>query len=162
MTESIKPLAAWPGCEISDDGRVWKNGVPKAISIAPNGYKVVQFWKDRKNHTFYVHRLVLEAFVGPCPDGCEALHRDGDRTNSRVDNLRWGTRKENVADAIRHGTATIGARNSQAKFNEAEVLSIKRLRSKGVSAKDIAERFGVCTATVINAVSGRTYQGVSE
>lgn len=51
----------------------------------------------------YIHRLVLEAFVGPCPDGMEALHSDGNKTNNNVDNLRWGTPSENNRDIVKHG-----------------------------------------------------------
>jgi hypothetical protein len=35
-----------------------------------------------------VHRLVLEAFVGPCPPGYQCCHWDGVATNNRVENLR--------------------------------------------------------------------------
>lgn len=51
-----------------------------------------------------VHRAVLEAFVGPPPTPFhEALHRDDDKENPHLENLRWGTRSENVADAYRNG-----------------------------------------------------------
>jgi hypothetical protein len=49
-----------------------------------------------------VHRLVLEAFVGPCPDGMECCHEDGDSTNNRVDNLRWDTHEANVRERLEH------------------------------------------------------------
>lgn len=60
--------------------------------------------KRGKAHHRLVHRLVLEAFVGPCPEGMEACHWDGDPTNNRLENLRWDTRSENHRDAARHGT----------------------------------------------------------
>jgi hypothetical protein len=47
--------------------------------------------------------LVLEAFAGPRPDGMDALHRDDNPTNNRFDNLRWGTRSDNLFDAVRNG-----------------------------------------------------------
>lgn len=50
-----------------------------------------------------LHHLVLEAFVGPQPDGMEARHLDGIRTNNTPGNLAWGTRVENAADRDRHG-----------------------------------------------------------
>ena len=53
----------------------------------------------------YVHRLVLEAFVGPCPPGLECLHRDHDTANNRLRNLRWGTRTENIEDKVKAGRA---------------------------------------------------------
>jgi hypothetical protein len=43
-------------------------------------------------------------FVGPAPEGMEGCHYNGDPTDNRLENLRWDTRKANVADAIRHGT----------------------------------------------------------
>lgn len=51
-----------------------------------------------------VHRLVLEAFVGPCPEGMEGCHGDGDPTNNSLGNLRWDTATSNQLDKVRHGT----------------------------------------------------------
>lgn len=51
----------------------------------------------------YVHRLVLEAFVGECPDGMETCHKNGIRTDNRLENLYWGTSSENSHDIVRHG-----------------------------------------------------------
>jgi hypothetical protein len=50
-----------------------------------------------------VHRLMLETFVGPCPDGMEACHHDDDRRNNRLANLRWDTRRANQQDKLRNG-----------------------------------------------------------
>lgn len=50
-----------------------------------------------------VHRLVLEAFVGPRPDAYQGCHYDGDPTNNRLDNLRWDTASANNKDRVRHG-----------------------------------------------------------
>lgn len=52
---------------------------------------------------FTIHRLVLEAFVGPRPAGTEACHFDDDRDNNHVSNLRWDTRSANMRDRIRNG-----------------------------------------------------------
>lgn len=57
-----------------------------------------------KGNNALVHHLVLEAFVGPAPEGMECRHWDGDPANNHADNLIWGTRAENVADMLRHGT----------------------------------------------------------
>ena len=53
--------------------------------------------------THFAHRLVARAFLGPCPDGMEVLHRDGDGSNARLSNLRYGTHADNGADMVRHG-----------------------------------------------------------
>jgi hypothetical protein len=53
----------------------------------------------------YVHRLVLEAFVGPCPEGMQARHYpDPDPTNNRLANLSWDTPSQDNYDRVEHGT----------------------------------------------------------
>jgi hypothetical protein len=54
--------------------------------------------------TFYVHRLVLQAFVGPNPAGMEACHWNDDPTDNRLENLRWDTRGANARDSVRNGS----------------------------------------------------------
>lgn len=76
----------------------------KMLSQSANvksGYLYVGLGQNGKR---LVHRLVLESFVGPCPDGMECCHNDGDRTNNRVDNLRWDTRYGNCQDIRAAGT----------------------------------------------------------
>jgi len=50
-----------------------------------------------------VHRVVLEAFVGPAPVGTICRHLNGVPSDNRLDNLAWGTHSENVLDQVRHG-----------------------------------------------------------
>jgi hypothetical protein len=68
---------------------------------ASNGYFTVALGRGNSRT---IHSLVAEAFIGPCPDGHEVLHIDGTRTNNCADNLRYGTRRENIMDAVRHGS----------------------------------------------------------
>lgn len=155
----LKSIEGWPGCFIGRDGRVWRNGREKKASISRVGYLVVTFSRDNKTHTFYIHRLLLQAFVGPCPEGCEALHINGNRLDNRLENLRWGTRKENVVDAIRHGTATIGVRNKEAKLTKSDLGWIFDMRKMGFFVREIAPHFKVSTNTIQRALSGATYKG---
>jgi HNH endonuclease len=101
-----------------------------------------------------LHRIVLEAFRGPCPPGMEACHNDGDPFNNRLDNLRWDTRKGNFADEERHGTKMRGERHHQAKLTENDVREIRRLREQGVFFKELAKRFGISLG-VAHAICSR-------
>lgn len=152
-------VPGWADCLISRDGSMTRHGLPKKATLGRVGYLVYQRSEGNKTSQRYVHRILLEAFVGPCPEGCEALHINGNPLDNRLENLRWGTRKENVADAIRHGTAAIGHRNAQSKLSPVDLLSIKRLREKRVPTREIAERFDVTPETISNALAGRTYKG---
>lgn len=57
-----------------------------------------------RNVDYYIHRLVAAAFIGPAPAGMDVCHYDGNKSNNRVENLRYATRLENMADQRRHGT----------------------------------------------------------
>lgn len=111
--------------EVSNQGRLrsldrvveYKNGVErmhkgKVLKLGKHkfGYLKVELHKDGKITHTNIHRLVLEAFTGPCPDGMEACHNDGNPTNNTIENLRWGTRSENRQDAVKHGTQSETAR----------------------------------------------------
>lgn len=90
---------------VSDEGRVWSIGRERLLThvTTPNNYLVVCLSAPPSRTTRKVHRLVLEAFVGPCPEGMETRHLNGDRQENRLANLAWGTALENAADLKRHG-----------------------------------------------------------
>jgi HNH endonuclease len=104
-----REIIQFPSYCFGADGSVWswRKTSCRWKQLRPyrskTGYLSVTLWTNRVPTRKFVHRLVLEAFVGPCPTGLECRHLDGDPSNNRLDNLRWGTRLENVADTIRHG-----------------------------------------------------------
>jgi len=59
----------------------------------PSGHTTVALGK---RNSASVHRLVMLAFVGPCPAGHEVLHDDHNPANNALTNLRYGTRSENL------------------------------------------------------------------
>jgi hypothetical protein len=75
----------------------------KATMAAHRGFVVNLYPEGGDRKTAEVSLLVLEAFVGPRPDGLHGLHRDDDKCNNRLDNLYWGTRSQNMLDAVRNG-----------------------------------------------------------
>lgn len=94
-----------------------------------------------KTRTQLVHTLVLTAFCCPRPEGMECLHGDGNPANNRINNLRWGTRSENIFDAIRHGARDY----TKFKRNERRLpddLHSAVVKDKG-SILSIAKKFGI-------------------
>ena len=70
-----------------------------------NGYFTVKLALAGHTRTNYVHELVLRAFVGPRPhteERGENRHLDGDKSNNKLWNLKYGTITENAADRVRH------------------------------------------------------------
>lgn len=117
MTERWLPVPGYEGLyEVSDRGRVRsldrvvnhasgpsrRKGV-MLRSMLNGGRQQVSLWRDGQRKMRFTHHLVLEAFVGPRPEGLECLHWDDDPANNRLENLRWGTSAENKHDAVRNG-----------------------------------------------------------
>jgi len=100
--------------EVSDQGQIrsYKRRPEGCIlrpGRMPGGHLSVAL--GRKNSQC-VHKLVLLAFVGAAPDKHECLHINGDPADNRLPNLRWGTRSENILDAVRHNTWMTPARKA--------------------------------------------------
>lgn len=104
-----------------------------------------------------VHQLVCAAFIGPRPQGQMPLHCDGDPTNNRLSNLRYGTGSENVADAIAHGTFALGENRVQAKLMDADAGAIKALLAT-VSISELGRAFGISTSAVAQIRDGVTWK----
>lgn len=115
MVEIWRPVAGHEeSYEVSDRGSVRSldrtvmrsNGSPQRVAG-----RVLRGRSDQSGHLSVnlpgeqrlIHRLVLEAFVGPCPPGMEACHNDGDPANNSLGNLRWDTHLANMHDKVRHG-----------------------------------------------------------
>jgi len=125
-----------------------------------DGYLRVGIYQGGKHCSRAVHRLVLEAFVGPRPFvGAESRHLDGDEANCRLDNLRWGTHAENVADRFLHGTVLRGEKIPSSKLNWQAVAVIRHFRGK-VSAALLARLHGVLPLAVYSIYYGKTWTGV--
>lgn len=115
--EAWLPIVGYEGYyEVSDRGEVRslsrtivrsdgatriKIGMIRRQFTNKKGYKLVTLLKNGEPKTRQVHRLVLEAFVGPCPEGMEACHGPGGPGDNRISNLRWDTQKENRRDIKR-------------------------------------------------------------
>lgn len=136
--EEWRPISGFDGYEVSSMGRVrsFKGRHDGHRELRQRrdayGYMIIGLWQGRKQFTaLKVHRLVLEAFVGPCPPGLETRHLDSDRTNNRLENLAWGTRLENASDRTESGRHISGHDHAHARLSPADVKEIRALRGVG-------------------------------
>lgn len=87
------------GGQRTSPGRILKPGT------YDDGHKHVTFSRDGKTKCYQVHKVVLLAFVGPCPDGLQVRHLNGIPDDNRLENLMYGTLIENMQDRDDiHGT----------------------------------------------------------
>lgn len=167
---TFKDAVGFPGYRVGDDGSVWScragGGIhpgrwkPLKPGLTIRGYKFVALRQGGKYQLARVHRLVLEAFVGPCPEGYEGCHNNGIPTDNRLANLRWGTRMENMSDKVAHGTDPKGERHPSAKLDDDKVRAIRAMREAGHTMQAIAARFGVSDTNVCSIVNRKHWRHV--
>jgi hypothetical protein len=172
MTEEIwKPVPGYEGrYEVSDLGRVRSldreiicMGEIKGSYVSRKKGRVLRPGPSNYGHlsvvlgrgkTRMVHELVLRAFVGEPPDKHECCHNNGDPTDNRLSNLRWGTRSENSVDAVKHG--------SRGKLTAAQVREIRQRLATcahGDQTK-LAAEYGVSLCTINSIKFNRIYKHV--
>lgn len=144
------------GWGIADEWRELKG------HIAGKGYHAVVFQSHGVLKHHYIHRLILEAFVGPCPEGKECLHGVAGKNCNLPSNLSWGTRHENMQDQHRDGTILLGTKNPSCSLSEEVVLQIFRESKTGENQKSIAKRHGVCQMTVSHIKRGVTWKHLTQ
>lgn len=101
-----------------------------------------------------VHQLVLEAFVGP-PEGQHALHANGDKKDNREENLRYGSRSDNMIDLFYHG---------HRKLDREQVLRIRSAHARGFQRnekKALAAEMEVSLSTIQDVARRRSYTYVA-
>ena len=170
-------IAGYPGYRIGTDGSVWscwrRGSYPvitdkwrqmKLKTSKKLGYVMAGLKRPDGYHWLLVHRLVLEAFVGPCPPGMECRHfPDGTRSNNVLSNLSWGTRKQNHQDKRTHGTLATGERVGSSRLTEDNVMEIRKQYSEGkLSQTELASRYGVTQANVSEIVNMQTWKQLTE
>lgn len=168
-----RPIEGFPKYRTGTDGSLWSqwncgthavDGKWRKLDRKPNcdGYIPATLYEGATRRSTYVHVLVPEAFRGPCPKRHEARHLDGNPSNNHLDNLLWGTRKENCADTRRHGRATIGDNHPQAMLTEEAVVQMRRRVRSGEAITSVARDFCVSPQIVQQAVTGRSWKAVTE
>jgi hypothetical protein len=157
--------------EVSDLGRVrraasgkgTRPGRMRALRIAAGtGYPFVSVADVRagKKRNRAIHRLVAEAFLGPCPPGYEVNHKNGDKLDARPVNLEYVSPSDNLRHAYRAGlrkaAPVYGEAHGRSKLTSEEVEAVRRESARGATQRAIAAKFGVHQGTIWSIVNGHT------
>jgi hypothetical protein len=116
--------------------------------------------KDGIQRTLKVHKMVAAAFIGPRPDGFHINHKNGIKTDNRVENLEYVTPLENTQHAVRCGLNIYGEASVHAKLTEENVRDIlARLATE--SQRSLGKKFGVSTTTIRKIALGQRWKHVT-
>lgn len=166
--EKWKPI---PGFEdlysASTHGRVMRTGKGgaaqpgKIISAQtdPQGYIRLNLCRNYERHSVKVHRVIASTFLGPIPAGWTVNHKNGVKSDNRVENLEIVTRGKNISHAFQViKTQTVrGEKNPRATITEAQALQIRIRLLAGERGCDLAKEFGTNKYIVSNIKRGRTW-----
>lgn len=159
--------------EVSTWGRIKRVGHVRYSSVPigriteggshVNGYRIFALRNAGRTHAILVHRLVLLAFVGPCPPGHVANHRDSDRSNNRLSNLEYVTERANHLHAAVKGRygKSFGSLRQNAKLNESAVRDIRCRLGAGEPVRAIARQYTVSPAIIARIKRGEGWKHVT-
>lgn len=176
LNEVWKPVVGYEGLyEASDQGRVrgldreirsgksgrriWKGRVLVQEELR-HGYMAVSLCKDGERWARAVHAIVLEAFSGLPPARHECAHDNNIRSDNRLSNLSWKTRKENFADKIRHGTQPRGETHWRSGLDAGTVLRARDLGASGAGPSAISRHLGVSRCAVKHILDRTSWRHV--
>jgi len=149
MKEVWKDITGFKGkYQVSNLGRVkslvrYKVKKERILSYRPNnkGYNRIGLTKNNKSKDFLIHRLVAQAFISN-PDNLDTVdHRDNNKDNNFVKNLRW---LSNLANWKR---SNMGEDNPKSKMTKEKVKQLRGLYLTGnYTYKELGEKFNISKA----------------
>lgn len=165
MLKKWKIIKKYPNYQVSNYGEVIniKSGKKRKLQNGPGGYLILVLYKDGKPGSVYIHRLVAEAFLGPCPKDKEVNHKDGNKINPYVKNLEYVTRKENVKHSYKIGLqeGKKGEKNVRSKLKNKDINKIIKMHNtKKYYQWEIAKIFGVHQVQISRIINGKTWNKI--
>lgn len=170
------PIAGYEGSyDVSDRGRVRSHltSSPRPCAKVDGnadhilrpcrryGYQRVLLCRGDIKKDMAVHPLVLAAFVGPRPDGMVTRHLNGIRHDNRLENLAWGTPKENSHDTLLHGHDNRGERCGTHRLTENDVRLIRDGVASGIPQRHYVKLYKVDPTTISTVVLRKTWRHVA-
>jgi len=165
--EIWRPIAGYEGFyEVSNYGRVRgvdritshghrRKGKLRRLDLTKTGHQKVKLCRKGVEEVLLVHRVVLEAFVGPCPEGMVCCHGPNGVLDNSLGNLCWGTKSKNAGeDKRRDGTDNRGTKHAMVKLTENQVLDILADQR---TYQRIADSYGVSKPTITAIKTGRNW-----
>jgi hypothetical protein len=123
------------------------------------GYFAIALFKDNKQTSCRIHRLVARTYVPNPENKSQINHINGVKTDNRIENLEWCTHQENVTHAWKTGlkkshVGQKGSSNSRALLTEKEVLEIRAKYPQFTLGK-LGEHYHVSLHTIWDIVQRR-------
>jgi hypothetical protein len=166
--EQWRPVVDWGDrYSISSMGRFWliksqRMAIPKKND---RGYLIISMWRDGKTKCVSIHRLMAIAFI-PNPEGKKTVnHKNGIKTDNRIENLEWMTHTEQQRHKIGILHKGCGATGGGNKLTADQVLEIRAARAAKKTRWDntyskLAQKYGVGWRAIYEIATRRSWKYV--
>ncbi len=136
----------WTNYSASENGSVYGSRGSELSPIKHHtGYSVMTVRKEGEQKQLRIHRFVWECLVGEIPQDRVINHKNGDKSDNRLENLELVTNQENIIHAWKElkRVGLKGEEISQAKLTEVQALQVIALCKEGRSNKELGEMFNL-------------------
>ena len=160
--EVWKPVVGWEKhYEVSSLGRVRRNApgcgtwVGRILKpcLINSGYLFVMLHRHKDGINtrgqMLVHKLVVEAFIGPRPPKCNTHHIDSCKINNAASNLTYMS----IASHSQYG--------SVAKLDEAKIRKIFELSDSGLTTRAVGKAIGVDCSVIWRVLNGKAWKHIT-
>lgn len=139
--------------------RLYKSGKEKILkpSLKTNGYLIVSLSKNNTRKSFDVHRLVAQVFIPNTENKSQVNHKNGIKTDNRVENLEWITPLENMSHAVSMGLTAQGEKNRLAKISN-ELAKFIRENPDNLTGRQLASMFNLKPQSITQIQTGKTFK----
>ena len=144
------------GLQVSTEGRVITQVKGMHSGAVCNCYKRIK----AGGKSWYVHRLVAETFLPNPENKTEVNHKNGNKTDNRVENLEWSTRSENLKHAFEAGLHNqLGEAHRSNKLSKESVLEIRQ-NAQGLSQEALGTKYGVSQKAISSIINRKTWRHI--